>query len=189
MPCASLARATHDAAALLLLARRHTAPALAPPPFLPLTGMAATAILGRAGALGSPGPEAAFLSSSVIAACPGPPTSRASAPHPHAASASCAAWSHAEPPCAAPAAPAWSRACAARPRSARSPEPGPPAAAARRPPLRPYARARARRSAAACFRLPLCRAGWRRERERGTKRRERDAHSRSLTPAHAERRR
>jgi hypothetical protein len=38
---------------------------------------------------------------------------------------------------------------------------GPPAAAARRPRLRPHACARARRSAAACFRSPLCRAGWR----------------------------
>jgi hypothetical protein len=63
---------------------RTRAPAPAPPPFLPLTGMAATARLGRAGALGSPGPGAAFLSSSVIAAYPGQPASSASAPHPHA---------------------------------------------------------------------------------------------------------
>jgi hypothetical protein len=56
-PRASLAR-SHPcaAAALLLLARRCTAPAPASPPFLPLTGMAATARLGRDGALGSPGP-------------------------------------------------------------------------------------------------------------------------------------
>jgi hypothetical protein len=56
---------------------RTRAPDPAPPPFLPLTGMAATARLDRAGALGSPRSGAAFLSSSVIAACPGPPASSA----------------------------------------------------------------------------------------------------------------
>jgi hypothetical protein len=74
MPRASLARATHVAAALLLLARRRTAPALAPPPFLPLTGMAVTARLGRAGALGSPGPGAARIQ--CVCTAPAAPPAR-----------------------------------------------------------------------------------------------------------------
>jgi hypothetical protein len=88
---------------------------------------------------------------------------------------------------AAPAAPAWSRACATRPHSARSPELWPPAARGHPPQLRAahaYARTRAPECAAlpppasACHCAEPSGGG---ERERGTKRRER----RPLTLAHS----